>query len=219
MRHIIPILIILVTWPALSGQERKGGKITYITSQHVYVNIGEMEHLAQGDTLYSLQGGKEVAALRIKNLSSISAACVPLLKDGYKVTDVVFAKSNTEIPIEISKVPVTAISDPDPGKGTPEDTSAQEINGRLSVSSYSNFSNDGNARNQRMRYTFSLDANNLGNSKLSAESYISFAHNNTNWEEVKENIFNGLKIYNLSLSYAFDETMQLSFGRKINPKL
>ena len=72
---------------------------------------------------------------------------------------------------------------------------------------------------QRMRYTFSMNANNLGNSKLSAESYLSFSHSNTNWDEVKENIFTGLKIYNLSASYAFNETMYLSFGRKINPKL
>ena len=36
---------------------------------------------------------------------------------------------------------------------------------------------------------------------------------------MKENIFTGLKIYNLSASYAINETMSLSFGRKINPKL
>ena len=73
--------------------------------------------------------------------------------------------------------------------------------------------------NQRMRYTFSMNAKNLGNTGFSVESYLSFSHSNTNWDEVKANIFNGLKIYNLSASYAFNETMFLSFGRKINPKL
>ena len=51
------------------------------------------------------------------------------------------------------------------------------------------------------------------------ESYLSFAHSNSNWDEVKENIFNGLKIYNLSVKYAFNESMYVSLGRKINPKL
>ena len=95
----------------------------------------------------------------------------------------------------------------------------QDISGRLSLSSYSSFYHDTVAMDQRMRYTFSMRANNLGNSKLSAESYISFVHSNTNWSEIQENMFTGLKIYNLSLKYAFDETMYVSLGRKINPKL
>ena len=95
----------------------------------------------------------------------------------------------------------------------------QDIRGRISVSSYSNFYNEKADMNQRMRYTFSLRANNLGNSKFSAESYLSFAHSSANWDEIKENIFNGLKVYNLSVKYDFDESMHLSFGRKINPKL
>jgi hypothetical protein len=70
-----------------------------------------------------------------------------------------------------------------------------------------------------MRYTFSLNANNPGNSGFSAESYLSFAHTNSNWEDIKDNIFAGLKIYNLSVKYEFNETMYLSLGRKINPRL
>jgi hypothetical protein len=44
-------------------------------------------------------------------------------------------------------------------------------------------------------------------------------HSNNNWDEVQANIFNGLKIYNLSVKYDFNENTSLLLGRKINPKL
>ena len=233
MRYILPILFILVTGLNIFGQEKREGKVTYITSQHVYVKFSSMEDITEGDTLYIQQGGKDVPALQIKNLSSISCVCLPLLTDAFKVSDKVYVK----LAIDISELAVDELLtiDPEQTDERPESDSSrvqspqsdvadkeklkQEVSGRLSVSSYSNFNNNEAARNQRMRYTFSMRANNLGNSKFSAESYVSFAHTNTNWEEVKENIFNGLKIYNLSVKYAFDETMQVSLGRKINPKL
>jgi len=204
------------------------GKVTYITSQHVYVRLSSMKALSEGDTLYIRQGNIDVPALQIKNLSSVSCLCVPLINDPIKVSDDVYAYVDIDIPAEVVGEPTSA--DTKQITEVPEVDSSQEnsankkllkqdISGRLSVSSYSNFSNEEVDMNQRMRYTFSMRANNLGNSKLSAETYLSFAHTNTNWEEVMANIFNGLKIYNLSLKYDFNESMHLSFGRKINPKL
>jgi hypothetical protein len=70
-----------------------------------------------------------------------------------------------------------------------------------------------------MKYTFSLNALNIGNSKLSAETYISFTNKLNQWSEIKNNIYNGLKIYSLSLSYAFNKNNLIAVGRKINPML
>jgi len=214
--------------PIVLGQERREGEVTYVTSQHVYVKLTSMEDIAEGDTLYIKQGEKEVAALQVKNLSSISCVCIPLISSAFKVSDHVYAKLNGDIesgPIQgavtLDTIQIAKIKEPD---SSPSDTVnkhrlKQEISGRISVSSYTNFYNDQVPMNQRLRYTFSMQANNLGNSKLSVESYLSFSHSNTNWGEAKDNIFNGLKIYNLSATYAFNETMFLTFGRKINPKL
>jgi len=227
MRYSLSILFFLLLGPNLIGQVKRDGWVTYITSQHVYVKFNSMEDLVAGDTLYIKRGDKDVPALKIKNLSSISCVCTPLISGAFKVSDDVFAELKIKITPEAADLSIT--NEPEQKKlvesespyadSTPEVLLNQDISGRISVSSYSNLHNQSTIRNQRMRYTFSIRANNLGNSKLSAESYISFAHNNTNWEEIKENIFTGLKIYKLSLKYAFDETMQISFGRKINPKL
>jgi hypothetical protein len=70
-----------------------------------------------------------------------------------------------------------------------------------------------------MRYTFSINAQNIGDTKLSGEAYISFVHKHKEWSEVKNDIFNGLKIYSLSVNYAFNKNNNIWFGRKINPKL
>ncbi len=223
MRNLLLILLILVAGPNIFGQQNRDGKVTYITSQHIYVKFNSTEHLSEGDTLYIKQGGEEVPALQIKNLSSISCVCIPLLSIPFKVSENVYA--NMKIMVDSVKVDEPIISHAEPVKEIPEyDSTAvkqlkQDISGRISVSSYSNLNSETTARNQRMRYTFSLRANHLGNSKFSVESYLSFAHSNSNWEEVKKNIFNGLKIYNLSVKYAFNETMNVSLGRKINPKL
>jgi len=63
-----------------------------------------------------------------------------------------------------------------------------------------------------------MSARHIGGSKFSAESYITFVHRSGEWDKVKENLFNGLKIYNLSASWEAGRKSVLYFGRRINPK-
>jgi hypothetical protein len=221
----------LVAGLNVMGQDQneiREGKISFITTQSIYVKFRSMESISEGDTLYYKQGDTYVPALQIKNLSSISCVCNPVVTRSFKVSDAVYAKlgpgTNPEkIQEEVFLVavqpPEVSESDSVSVDVAKVDKPKQDISGRISVSSYSNFSSTEAARSQRMRYTLSMKANNLGNSGFSAESYASFAHSNTNWEDIKENIFKGLKIYSLSIKYDFNETMYLSVGRKINPKL
>ncbi len=232
LRYLLPVLILFATGLSLMGQEQSGfmeGKVSYITSQSVYVRFNTTEGLSEGDTLYDKQGGQSAAVLRIKSLSSISCVCIPLGTNTIKVLDPVYARMGPE-PVkeedrEMAAVIASGAVPPFPQGDTLLEESAralkwkQDIHGRISVSSYTNFSNNDAAKRQRMRYTFSMDANHLGNSGFSVESYFSFAHSNSNWDEVKENIFNGLKIYKLALKYDFNESMHVSLGRKINPML
>jgi len=95
----------------------------------------------------------------------------------------------------------------------------QRIHGYFAISSYTNFSDYSETNSQKMKYTFSLLARNIGNTNLSAECYASFVYNDKQWSEIKSNIFNGLKIYSLALNYDFGTRASLLLGRKINPKL
>jgi len=206
-----------------SQTESIEGKISYITSQSVYVKFESTKSISSGDTLYSEQEGKLLPILVVKNISSISCVCTSISDQNLKVSDVIVAKPKTDdVPTEIAIAATldTISSPPEVADTVPEEkTLKQDINGRISIASYSNFSNSPASNSQRMRYTFSLKANNISDSKLSADAYLSFVHSNKNWNEVKSNIFNGLKVYNLALKYDFNETTFLLLGRKINPKL
>lgn len=232
MRYYLTILLIISALFRLQGQTEESfqeGSISYVTSQSVYVKFSSTENVQSGDTLYIKQGNNLIPSLQVKNLSSISCVCLPLISRQFKVGDVVLFKQ-APIPVSPTPLPVAATVDTSHVVETetapdtlvaPDEKKVleQDIRGRLSISSYSNFSNTDAPTNQRMRYTFSFKGDHLGNSKLSLETYMSFVHSNTNWSDIKDDLFNGLKLYNLAAKYEFNETTRVWLGRKINSTL
>jgi len=226
--------------------EPEDGAVSYITSQNVYVKFKSTDHLTIGDTLFIQKGETLVPALVVSNKSSISAVCTPITSEPFTVTDKIVARQKPK-PVPVTQEPVkTEPEKTDPankiqtdkpakvatigsgkdqggvatGSGMTEDMQPkQDINGRLSISSYSNFSNTPGGNSQRMRYTFSINAKNIADTKLSGESYISFVHKDGEWNEIQDNIFNGLKIYSLAFNYEISKNFRVWAGRKINPRL
>jgi hypothetical protein len=228
MKTLLPVFIFLFLCLNLSGQtqgEEKNGTISYITSQSVYVKFESTENIAVGDTLFSIKDQKKIPILIVKELSSISCVCTPISSKQLAVNDVVASSGKAikpAIPAEIviAPAPVVVVEKTvtDSIKKELPAQPKQNISGRVSVSSYSNFSSVSDF-SQRMRYNFSLNAQNIGDSKLSAETYISFAHKINEWSDVQSDVFNALKIYSLSVNYAFNKNNSILLGRKINPRL
>lgn len=230
MRYFALICFFISLGLSLNGQDnvlRDEGVVSYITSQNVYVKFKSTKAITVGDTLYVSRDGQLIAALKVTNLSSISCVCIPISSIKFKVNDSLMSKrkSTTAKQSEIEKKEVVAVpiiispqTETDIIKDE-EKKNKQKIVGRVSVASYSNFSNTPGGNSQRMRYTFSMKANNIGDSKFSAESYLSFVHSNKNWDEIANDVFNGLKIYNLSVKYEPSESMVIYLGRRINPNL
>lgn len=232
MRNIISIIFFSFFALNLAGQKASvpyKGDVTYVTSQTVYVKFASTENISIGDTLYMNKDGKLIPALEVKNLSSISCACSQIGEgSGVKLNDVVFARveppkkdeefTDTAKDSTLLQVALQAdslmVDTMEQEKGFKE-----EIHGKISVASYTNFSNIHGGNSQRMRYTLAFYGNHLNDSKLSVESYISFVHSNTRWNEIQQNLLNGLKIYNLAARYDFNESTSLLLGRHINPKM
>lgn len=230
-KYLLPVFFILFLGLTLKGQttaEPIEGTISFITSQNVYVKFLSTEGIAIGDTLFISHDGNKIPALIVKDLSSISCVCTSILKRQFAVSDKIITNSKiskTTKTIEKNEIanvpgikPTDTIIDSSALKKEPVNALKQKISGRISVSSYSNVSNVSDF-SQRMRYNLSLTAQNIGNSKLSGETYISFAHKLNEWSEVKANVFNGLKIYSLAFNYAFNKNNSLWVGRRINPQL
>ena len=229
MRYLLTIIIIVVIPDLVFGQtvsENINGKVSYISSQNIYVKFKSTEGISPGDSLYISSNGKMIPVLKVINLSSTSCICTQISNIKFTVDrDIVGIKKNKgvadskKIPeneideTTIPELPSSIVSD----KLIPKKPK-QNIRGSLTASSYNDFSNTSSSNSNRLQYTLSLNARNLSNSGLSIESYLSFRHKIGDWKTVESNIFNALKIYNLSLIYDIKST-KFILGRKINPKI
>lgn len=232
MKFFLCILFFLLLGAALHGQGQvvlEKGTVSFLSSRNVYVKFPSTGHINIGDTLFVMQNGELIPALVVQNKSSTSTVCMPLLSETMKVSDEVFAKTASkakeekvekppapppgerEIIADEAKAPVIAPQE------DAEPLYKQKVGGQISAASYSNLTD--RKSTHRMRYAFVFRGNNVKNSKFSVDSYITFRHTLGEWEEVKENLSQALKVYSLSVNYAIDSTSNLTFGRRINPRM
>ena len=206
-----------------TSPEILNGSVSFITSQNVYVKFDNTDGILVGDTLYSTQDTKLVPVLVVNSLSSISCVGTPLTKNPFVLSSQIVAKKRVEKKSNKNKAENSKLTD------SPNDqaihsaftnqkakTTNERIDGRLAVSSYTNVSNNYNS-SDRLQYNLTMNASHIGNSNLSAESYITFTQffsfpgKTTDWTGLN----NALKIYGLDLKYDISKTSSLTFGRKI----
>lgn len=228
---LIGLFIILQFAFVISNAQTDGnladGEVSYITGKNIYVKFQSTEGIKDGDSLFISKNEVLIPALIVKNHSSISCLCIPLNDFSFEVADRIFAKVETTKMREMHEVQKMDLPEQDINEqvltssetAKPKLEHQQDISGRISISSYSNFSGSSTEDLHRFRYTFSMKAANLSDSKWSLESYISFTHKLNHWNDVKESLNNALKIYSLALQYDFNKTTLLWGGRKINPKI
>ncbi|PLX10060.1 MAG: hypothetical protein C0598_11235 [Marinilabiliales bacterium] len=224
-----------LVWISISAQTenlKKAGSISYISGSSVYVKFNSTEHISIGDTLFVEVNNSLTPALKVNNLSSISCVCSAISDLKLNVGDNIVSTYIKEEEINIDNKSVVdnaasteaLILDEQQQNDTITKTqrivqNKNDIYGKISLSSYSGFSNSPGGNSQRMRYTFAMNAGNIGGSKVSAETYISFSHRDNNWNDIQSNIFNGLKIYNFAVKYEPTTSMKIILGRKINPNI
>ncbi|MCB0748098.1 MAG: hypothetical protein KDC90_11610, partial [Ignavibacteriae bacterium] len=230
IKKIIILLLFIVG--ALSGQQNDNkiltGKVEYISSQFIYVNFENTDGINIGDTLIISENEKMISKLIVQTKSSRSCATIPI-KEKLNKGDEVFAiiknqthsnlisteEKKNEIPA-IESQEVKPISKSDYGKFN---TSKDNVYGRLSVTGYSNLSNESSNENyQKWRYSLSFNADKINNSKFSFSNYITFRYRADEWNYTTSHIGDAVKIYDLALTYELIEKTNFILGRKINPK-
>jgi hypothetical protein len=192
------------------------------------VKFKSTEGIAAGDTLYIYSNGKQVPVLKVINLSSSSCICSSVSVTNITVSQKVVARRKTiaaskpEAKINeksVAEIPVLNDSVASASKPSDPDKLKQLVRGSISAYSYSNISNTPAKDYTQFRYTLSLDVSHIANSKFSVESYVTFRHKLGDWEAVKNNFSDALKIYALDVRYEPNKTTKISLGRTLNPKI
>lgn len=236
MRYFLPILLLAFSVLPLFGQDGTvlvQGTVSYVSSQNVYVKFATTEGIAKGDTLFSQKDSMLTACLVVKDKSSTSCVCSSLLEEKVAVGTAFLArvakkeapkKAEKERKNDTRKTAPDSLAGPAPMVISPElEEKAGEVNfkqkirGRISATSYSNFYKGDETH--RMRYVFTMQGNNIKNSRFSTDNYISFRHTVGEWSEVKNNLSDALKVYSLAVKYDIDKTSSISLGRKINQRI
>lgn len=215
--------------------DSKTGKITYQSSQNIYVSFENTNGIEAGDTLFIKQRNKYIPVIKVKFISSKSCAGSKLSDISLNDKDIIYAFYKVKKDIQQEAVKVA--KDTSTGSGNVADTNkinktvvtekletkeskyyTASYNGRFSVQSISSLSNTtGSVDLQRWRYSFNY-SNNLGE-KFSFSNYIVFAYNANRWSDIRTNINNNLKVYDFTLAYKPDDETTLWLGRHINSRV
>jgi hypothetical protein len=228
---VLWILLFFVFIVEGQSQQRveKLGKVTYKSSQNIYVKFENTEGIVQGDTLFTKTNGRLRPAVQVNFISTTSCAGTPINADNIKVSDeliaIVFTKQEEEnIKIDTSSIayllPQTETPPITVFKSNSRDIKKNISDGRITIQSYSSF-NPGkmNPDDQRWRYTVSYDADGIGENGLSISSYFSYAYTVGEWQTIRHKPWDYLKVYDLSLGYDIDAETNIRLGRYINPKI
>ena len=222
---LVIALLVCVSLSA-NAQREFTGKVTYVTSQHVYARFDGANDLLAGDTIFIQMDGQLKPLMVIESKSSYSAVGNPFPGVQVSLGQEVVGRSQSKSKVEEKAEQVKPVSTESNlsasdsiGQTKAEGEFKQDIRGRISLSSYSSLSNATSSDTHRMRFSLSLQANHINNSRFSAETYTNFSYLTSDWAAVQDNLFNALKIYSLAVRFQAGKQTDICLGRKINPNL
>ena len=227
IHHLISFLIFSsVLLFAKADMIKKEGKISFITSQNIYVRFENTGGIAVGDTAYHIHNRKFVPVMVIQFLSTVSCSGKKIGNAELKVGDIVFIWSVKNEP----KILISKNSRNEKDSNLVIDTIKQKVKkdkfkipayrsnfyGSFTANSFSGFANYANSiGTQSWRYSLNLHAENISGSPFSFTNYMNFSYLTSDWSDIKSNVFNKLKIYDLSISYKVNK-FGVWLGRHMN---
>jgi hypothetical protein len=227
MRKIISIIFILSCMVYAHDQklQRRAGTVSFVTSKNVYLKFETTGGLVKEDTVFTKRNGKIIPLAVVKFISSNSCAGEKIGSVDIAVGDAVFIMVPEVKPESIPKI--TSATEKDSNLTVSDNkvnkTAARQIKkerpdfyGSLNVNSFSNYANYPNSVGlQRYSYSLNLSAEKINGSSLSFSNYMYLSYLSNDWHDVRSNVFNNLKIFDLALNYSING-YNLWFGRHIN---
>ncbi len=225
--YIIILFLCLTDFSFSQQKENITGKVSYISSQFTYIKFSSTNGIKVNDTLFVKRRKKYIPKLIVNSLSSHSAAAKVIGKNIKKGRTVYAFIKRTKNVLVTTNEPKNKLLKYNKAKNNKKSfriknrrTKRRNIRGKFSISGYSNLTNINTFTNyQNWRYSFSLEANRINNSRFSFSNYIVFRYRADQWHLLSDNIGKALKVYKLAGRYDFNKRTKLVFGRKINRNL
>lgn len=205
------------------------GQVSYISSQNIYVKFTSTDGVETGDTLFFKDKNNFIPAIKIDHKSSTSCAGTSITNKKLELNTLLYAFVPTddgkaeEDTVQSTTIAPVVLTTANPTTDIVTTTSLEPIptlSGRVSVQSYSNFTNNQSSYDyQRWRYTFQLNAGRIGNSGFSYSQYISFAYRADDWNRISSDLSQAIRVYDLAIKYDFNPRTLLWLGRHINNKI
>lgn len=233
-RLIILLFLSFVLSQNLSAQSTDSliiGNVSFKNATNVYVRFSSTAQISIGDTLLLKTNAGFMPCLVVAAKSSISCVTTPIngcdiaqdakvvfrFKLSNKPKQPADSKENSKDTISPKKTnePINSIKI----KDTKKTTYTQKINGRVTLASYTSFSNLNPAALNSLTGRFSLNVDHIKNSKLSFETYLNYRQNVLSKEAPSGYQTKFFRVYNLALKYDVTKNLNVSVGRKINNKI
>lgn len=230
-KNYIGLFLIISSITVSAQQTVKEGKVSYASAELVYVNFENTNGISAGDTLFYKIKNKYNPVLKVKYLSKNSLSAERLVDKSLEIGNSIFAfvsikdsTTTTDIQNNLqTELTTVAVVEPLTTSNTQfvkKDVSLSKTDGRYSVQSYSNISNDANSIDyQRWRHSLRFTSQRIGESGFSFSTYAIFAYKADEWNLVSDNINKALKVYDFNIKYEFDETARIMAGRFLNGKI
>lgn len=228
MRNLLLVVSLLVlsgtTFAQKTGEVREG-KVTYVSSQNIYVEFKLTEGIFEKDTLWLVKDGKEVPAVIVnftssKSVAGSKAGTLKIEKDMVLRAYPSFVKKEEEKPVADTTKEKFVYNKGKVDKGAGPLIQKKNYRGRFSVQSSTDMSNMSGAPGyQRWRYAFSFNADKISGSPVSFSTYTTFSYLTSDWGREGHDLGRKLKVYDFKMQYELDTLSFFNAGRFIYRKI
>lgn len=200
---------------AQDNREDIQGKVSFITTNNVYVKFEDTRSMSVGDTLFVSNGNSLVPCLVVNNKSSMS--CVATVLGGCKVNTgdpIVFTKRDRRPTQSVPSEKIVVV----PENRQPSDKPQTRIRGSISAAGYSSISSLRDD-SYRTMYRLSLTAPHINDSRFSLEMYMNYRQTFLSNDSATVRPKDQFDVYTLAVRYDLDSTSTITLGRRINSKV
>jgi hypothetical protein len=221
---LIMFLLCSIVYARNPKLQRKAGTVSFVTSQNVYLKFESTNGIEKNDTVYFERNGKILPAVSVKFISSKSCAGQKIGELNIKVGDQIFAwvengdddSTNNTAGIEKDSNLIQANSKITKAPRRSITRERSNFWGSFNANSFSNYANYPNSVGlQRWSYSLNMNADKIGGSPVYFSNYMNLTYLSNEWRDVRSNVFNKLKIFDLALGYN-NYGYNIWFGRHIN---